>query len=150
MVTFPKPDRSTFRPNLIPNEEINEYDIGWAEGQFRDARPFRAEFWAWKHLSIFTFFFSTNALENTSEQELTDLLGKEVSLQFKGEKKVTANKMQDTSGNEMWSVSIMARHGDETLATVGIRFNPYPEVSEDHGKKRISHRAAVRNGVFKL
>jgi hypothetical protein len=101
MVSFPKPDRSTFRPNLILRDEIGELDIGWVEGEFSDGRPYRAEFWSWEHLSAFTFFFSNLGLENSSEQELADLLEKEVSLQFKESKKVTADRIQDSSGNEM-------------------------------------------------
>ena len=128
MALFPKPDRSTFSPKLTPVDEITELDKGWVEGEFSDGRPYRAELWFWDHLSAITFFFSTMGVENISDQGLADLLQKEVPLQFKGSKKISAEKIQDSSGHEMWSVSLLVRDGDETLLTLGIPFNSYKEI----------------------
>jgi hypothetical protein len=129
MALFPKPDRSTFVPKLTDMDENTELDNGWAESEFSDGRPYRAELWSWDHLSVITFFFSTIGVEDISDQELADLLQKEVSLQFKGSKKVSAEKIQDSSGNEMWSVSLLVRDGDETLLTLGVQFNSYKKIA---------------------
>jgi hypothetical protein len=135
MALFPKPDRSTFAPKLTAMDEDTELDIGWVESEFSDGRPYRAELWSWDHLSAITFFFSTIGVENISGQELADLLQKEVSLQFKGSKKVSAEKIQDSSGNEMWSLSLLVRDGDETLLTLGVQFNAYKEISAKDERK---------------
>jgi len=144
MILFPKPDRSTFRPRLTLTDEIYELDIGWAEGEFKDGRPYRAELWSWTHLLVVTFFFSTIDLETFSEQKLADLLQKEFLLKFKGDQKVYPSKVRDSSENEMLSITVLVRHGDETLLTLGPRFNPYQEITAPEEKNKSLIPLAVR------
>ena len=69
-IFFPKPDRSAFSPNSTVRDVDRELDTGWAEGEWKDGRPYRAELWSWKDLSVVTFFFSTLGLEDAQEAEL--------------------------------------------------------------------------------
>ena len=133
MVAFPRPDRSNLNPKLNPEDEIGELDIGWAEGKFSDGHPYRAELWSWQHLAAVTFFFSCLGFESSTVEELVHLLEKEVSLRFVGDKSVTADKTQDSSGNDLWSVCIIVRHEDETWAVVDLQFNPYQEAHLTQG-----------------
>jgi hypothetical protein len=150
MALFPKPDRSSFIPKLTSVDEITELDKGWVEGEFSDGRPYRAELWFWDHLSAITFFFSTIGVENISDQGLADLLQGEVPLQFEGSKKISAEKMQDSSGNEMWAVSLLARDGDETLVTVGLQFNPYNGILAKEERNGFPAGKAIRLMALKL
>ena len=130
MSTFPKPDRSYFKPNLAIANKEDQLDIGWAEGVFTDGRPYRAELWSCKSDSILTFFFSTTGLETASLLELVDLLGKEVSLKFTGGKSVTRSKVRDSSENEMWEVSVLVGCEEEILVKGGPRLKYYNEKRE--------------------
>jgi hypothetical protein len=127
MVVFPKPDRSNLSPRLDPEDETGEMDIGWTEGKFSDGHPFRAELWSWQHLTAVTFFFSRIGLENKMVDDLVELLERELSLRFIGSRSVTADKIQDYSGNEIWSVCIIIRHEKETWAVMDLQLNPYQE-----------------------
>jgi hypothetical protein len=145
MIFLPKPDRSAFLPKLFPVDEDEELDNGWVEGKFSDGRPYRGEMWSWDHLSAVTFFFSTVGIENLSEQGLADLLQREVSLQFKGEKRISAEKMMDFSDQEMWSVSLLVRDGEETLVAVGLQFKPYEEILSKEERNAIPVHKAIRS-----
>ena len=150
MGLFPKPDRSTFIPKITPVDEITELDNGWVEGEFSDGRPYRAESWSWDHLSAITFFFSTIGVENISDQGLADLLQREVSLQFEGRKRISAEKIQDASGYEMWAVSLLVRDGDETLVKAGLQFNPYKAILSNEERNGSLARKAIGLWALKL
>jgi hypothetical protein len=150
MSLLPKPDRSAFRPKLSSMDESEELDNGWVEGKFSDGRPYRAESWSWDHLSAITFFFSTPGVENVSDQGLADLLQREIPLQFRGEKKVSAEKIMDFSGNEMWSVSLLVRDGEETLVAVGLQFKPYEEILSKEERNAIPAHKDIRSRVLKF
>src|SRR5580658_9024365 len=125
--TYPKPDRSDFKPNLSKTPENEILDLGWQEGVLRDGRPFRGEFWCQDEISMITFFFSTTGLESASKEELGQLLVSENLIQFKSDRRdVRAQKINDASGNEMWSVNVWVGNEDSTLVEGGQRFNPYP------------------------
>lgn len=138
MAGLPKPDRSNFQPKLIMDEETGEKDIGWAEGEFGDGRPYRVELWSWVHLSAITFFFSAVGLEKASDQKIAAFLEKELPLHFKGNKKVAAKIIEDSSANLMWSVSIVTYQGGEALVKYEISFNPYQNNEEPRKRKERS------------
>ncbi len=128
-IQFPKPDRSDFHPSILPEDGAIELDLGWAEGEFKDGRPFRAELWSWENLSVNTFisfYFSSAGLENAPKEALADLLQRELSMDFKEEKEISVRKIEDSAGNEMWSIAVLIRRDGEDLVTVGLRFNSYP------------------------
>ena len=150
MAALPKPNRSNFQPKLLIDEETGEMDLGWAEGEFSDGRPYRAELWSWVHLSAITFIFSADGLENATEKELADLLGKEVPLNFKESKSISAAKMKDSSGIEMWAVSVIVRHEEEKLVTAGIQFHPYQELSPVEKGRRVLPYISSRHKSFRF
>jgi hypothetical protein len=122
---YPIPDRSSFQPKVNRIDPIYEIDLGWAEDEFRDARPYRAEHWLWDHLLFITFFFSTIALDKFSKEGLFALLEEEGLIRFTGEKQGVAEKLKDCSEEEIWSVSVTLRGREGALASTGIRFTPY-------------------------
>src|ERR1700689_2549166 len=75
--TYPKPDRSDFKPHLSKTPENEILDLGWQEGVLTDGRPFKGEFWCQDQISMITFFFSTVGLENISKEEMERLLESE-------------------------------------------------------------------------
>ncbi len=75
--SLPKPDLSAFIPHPSQEDIDGERDIGWAEREWKDGRPYRAELRSWKDLTVVTFFFSTLGLETAEGSDLAALLDKE-------------------------------------------------------------------------
>jgi len=147
MISFPKPDRSAFSPNLAAEAEGLEFDIGWAEGEWKDGRPYRAELWSWKDLSVVTFFFSTLGLEDAQEAELAGLLEKESLVEFPGTPKVYPERVRDSAGNEMWSVNVPVREGNENVVKLGFRLNRY---SAPLHRPQVPRFEFLNNRIFSL
>jgi hypothetical protein len=69
-----------------------------------------------------SFFFSTLGLETAGQDELCDLLVREGQIRFLDEqRRVAARKLNDASGNEMWSVSLVVGDEDKTYVVDGPR-----------------------------
>lgn len=81
--SYPKPDRSTFKPNSQKTPENDALDIGWAEGVLSDNRPFRMEYWCQDQCSIATFFFSTVELDFPTPANVRDFLEREGLVRFR-------------------------------------------------------------------
>jgi hypothetical protein len=124
--SVPRPDRSTFTPNPTVRADDRELDLGWAEGEWEDGRPYRAELWSWKDLTVVTFFFSVLGLEDAGDAELRRMLEKESLVEFPGIPRVYPDRVRDSAGNEMWSVSIPVQEGNQSRVQLGCRLNPYP------------------------
>jgi len=145
MISFPKPDRSAFSPNLTVEAEWVEFDIGWAEGEWKDGRPYRAELWSWRSLPVVTFFFSIIGMEDAGEPELARLLEKESFVEFLETRQVYPKRVRDSAGNEMWSVSIPVREEDKNLVKLGFRLNPYlPSLH----RTKIPHFESPKNRII--
>ncbi len=123
--SFPKPDRSLFVPNQTVRAIDRELDIGWTEGKWKDGRPYRAELWSWKDLSVVTFFFSSLGLEDAKEADLAGLLEKESLIVFLGSPEIYPERCLDSAGNEMWSVSVRVHEGNENLVKLRLHLNRY-------------------------
>jgi len=127
MPKFPRPDMSGYKPNLTNDDEGHGFDIGWTDGEFRDGRPYRAELWCWDHNLILTFFFSTLHMENASDKEFAEFFEKEGSFNVEEARRlIVPIKIQDCSGNELWSVNIFIG-GDKPSPLSGncTEFKPY-------------------------
>jgi hypothetical protein len=146
-IPIPKPDRSALSPNLTVKAIDRELDKGWAEGEWKDGRPFRAELWSWGGLSAVTFFFSTLGLEDAREPELAGLLEENSLVQFLTNRKVYLEKVMDSAGNEMWSVTIPILEGNENLAKLGFRLNHY---SASFRRTKVPRFEFLRSRIFAL
>lgn len=125
---YPKPDRSSMKPNVSKTEENGALDLGWQEGVLNDGRPFRGESWCQDQISMVTFFFSTIGLENASNEDMELLLTSENLIQFRpGRRDVRAVKITDASANEMWSVNVLVGDDDGTFVEGGRPFSAYPK-----------------------
>ena len=123
---YPKPDRSDHNPNFVKSAENEALDIGWNEGFLSDGRPYRAECWAEDQVTMLTFFFSTNGMENYSDAMFIELLGKEELVEFLSEETyVSAMPVTDASGNDMWSVNVVIGSEDELLARDSVKLRAY-------------------------
>jgi hypothetical protein len=145
--SFPKPDRSAFSPRLTLGGIDWEQDIGWAEGKWNDGRPYRAELWSWEDLSIVTFFFSVLGLEDAGEPELAGLLEKESMVEFSGIPKVYPERVRDSAGNEMWSVSVPIREGKEDLVKLVFQLNSYLDPLD---RPKVPRPRFPKNRIFAL
>ena len=119
MTHYPKPDRSTFQPNLEKTPENDALDIGWAEGILSDGRPFRMEYWCQDQCSIATFFFSTTGLNFTSQAKVRDFLAREGLVRYRTSAgNATGGRVTDDAGNKMWSWTVLFAADDDTIADV--------------------------------
>jgi hypothetical protein len=117
--SYPKPDRSTFKPNSYKTPENDSLDIGWAEGVLSDNRPFRMEYWCQDQCSIVTFFFSTVELDFPTPANVRDFLEREGLVRFReSEGEATGGRWTDSAGNEMWSWTVLFASDDHTYADV--------------------------------
>jgi hypothetical protein len=146
-IPIPKPDRSALSPNLTGKAIDRELDIGWAEGEWKDGRPYRAELWSWGDLSVVTFFLSTLGLEDAREPELAGLLEKNSLVEFLRNRKVYPEKVLDSAGNEMWALTIPIREGNENLAKLGFRLKPY---SASLRRTKVPRFEFLRGRIFAL
>jgi hypothetical protein len=144
---IPKPDRSARTPNLTGKAIDRELDIGWAEGEWKDGRPYRTELWSWGGLSAVTFFLSTLGLEDAREPELAGLLEENSLVEFLTDRKVYPEKVFDSAGNEMWSVTIPIREGNQSLVKLRFRLTPYSAPPQ----RTKAHRSEFpRSQIFAL
>jgi hypothetical protein len=124
---YPKPDRSTRKPNFSKTPENDALDLAWQEGILTDGRAYRAEHWCQDQFSVLTFFISTIGLENSTKDDFKRLLVSENLINFKpGPNYLEARKIIDDSGNEMWSINVVVGDDENTFVEGGVKLNPYP------------------------
>lgn len=90
-------------------------DIGWDEGILDDGRPYRAECWTEDGVTVLTFFFSREDLEEADRDELVRYLEQMRILKFlepEAKRWVGASPVEDDDGIPIWSVNVVV--GDET------------------------------------
>jgi hypothetical protein len=123
---YPKPDRSNFKPNPSKTEENPEIDIGWDEGFFRDGRPYRAECWATDGITMLTLIFSARGFESYSDQQFASFLESEGLVRFRSDRsRLSAMRLTDAAGNDMWSVNIVVGMDDETYIHDSVKLRSY-------------------------
>lgn len=117
-MAYPRPDRSNYTPHLRPTAANPHLDIGWAEGQLTDGRPYRMEAWCEEGITSMTFFFAAMGLEHLTSDDFPDLLEREELLRYATERRSAyAVQMTDPSGNRLWSVNVVI--GDESALYAG-------------------------------
>jgi hypothetical protein len=116
-LTLPKPDRS----NRVKRSSNESFDVGWNEGLLSDGRPFRSEYWVERGISKLTIFLPVQGIEGMSAGELTALLEREGVLEFApgAEREVSAERMTDAAGNEVWALQVVVGADDNNLAVRG-------------------------------
>ncbi len=111
MREFPKPDRSDYQPQQNAHRMFYpELDLGSSEGVFKDGRPYRCEYWFDKDTAFFcrTYFYSVLGIEDWVETDHDRYIRDHGLLEDQGEQftgQVGLNRINDASGNEMWSVT---------------------------------------------
>lgn len=76
------------------------------------------EYWAVDDVSVLTFFFSREGIENLGDDGLRGLLEAEVLIRFVGDKQYCSGlPLKDDSENEMWSVNVVIGFEDEVFAS---------------------------------
>lgn len=105
---YPKPDRSSYVPSPMEPDEDGVIDVGFRTGTFADGREYRLECWRMEEMVMVTVMFSDIELEDSSREDLRELLVKERILTFKQrEHPLQCTRTFDDSGRAMWSVNIM-------------------------------------------
>ena len=126
-MTFPKPDRSNYKLNLVKTAWKPQVDIGWNEGILRDGRPYRVECWAQEQVTALTFFFSAQGLERYTNEQFADFLESEKLLTYRADesRSAAARKCKDGSGNKLWSVNVVVGDDEDTFVDVTVQILPY-------------------------
>ena len=127
-MTYPRPDRSNHTPQFTKTSERPYVDIGFAEGEMTDGRPYRAECWAEDGVTVLTFFFSSDGLEELSAEELKDLLVREGLVVFAYPERRFAGVgcLVDPSGNQLYSVNVIVADEDTVYAESEVLLSRYP------------------------
>lgn len=124
---YPKPDRSSHRPNFAKTVENDTIDIGWAEGTLSDGRPYRVECWAQDQVTCVQCYFSSDGLEELDRSGLQQFLEREGLVRFLSDHRYADGRwVSDASGNSMWEVNVVVGDEDELYAEADIPLKPYP------------------------
>lgn len=126
-MSYPKPDRSTHRPNRVKTPENEQLDIGWAEGALSDGRPWRLELWAQDQITSATVFLSSSGLETCSAGQLAELLEREGIIRWAPDARRSAYPalITDASGNPMWSINVIIGIDDDPPVADSVPVRPY-------------------------
>jgi hypothetical protein len=139
-ITFPRPDRSNFTPNVSKTPDNDVIDLGWNEGMLSDGRPYRFECWCQDQLTCVTFFVSSLGLEQLDRAGIQELLEREHLVHFLRDKRYAdARPFVDPSGNTMLSINVVVGDDEETFSSGGPLLIPYahpenPESQSDQGQ----------------
>ena len=144
---FPIPDRSKQTIHFSRDED-GVIDIGWCEGVLFDGRPFRAEMWAQDQISMLTFFFSTDGIEDVSVEQIAYVLEDEGLVTFPktGSKRCEAVMLEDDAGNRVWSVNIAVGAEDVTYLEKAVPIFPYSRVGEPNTMFNLVPIKAAQQG----
>ena len=126
MKSYPKPDRSDYKPNTSKSAHDDAIDVGWDEGFLSDARPYRAECWAESGITMVTFFFSTQGLETSTVAQIMEILKNNGLIKpLNDHIYVTAMPMNDATGNDLWSVNIVVGDENQVYLADQLMLRPY-------------------------
>lgn len=126
---YPKPDRSDYTPNFeVTSLVLDHVDRGWAEGQFVDGRPYRAELWTQEGYDWFGVYFCATGMEGVTEAAMADMLEREGLVTFEpGKREVYASMLLDPKGNRIWEVTMILADEDTGYIRTRIALSPYKQ-----------------------
>jgi hypothetical protein len=127
MINYPAIDRS----NIIP-EEHREY--GYGEGTLKDGRPFRIEGWFEQGFTYLSYYLPIIDIDDHNPEDLKEILVSEGLVSFDDKKflssgfssiNLSANKISDASGNELWEFTIIVGDEDGTYVKSHVPLKKY-------------------------
>ena len=78
-------------------------------------------------MTVVTFFFSRRHMEDSTEEDLADLLeGENLVRWILGPRRVSARPFRDKAGSDMWSASVVVGIEDDRFTDDNLRLKPYP------------------------
>ena len=126
---YPVPDRSkqTIR---YSRDDDGIIDIGWCDGVFSDGRNFRAEMWAQDQISMLTIFFSRVGIDDSDAAG--GIIESEglVSFRKSASRNCNAVRIDDATGNPIWSVNIYIGNEDDSFLESAVPIFPYSQIGE--------------------
>lgn len=126
-MTYPKPDRSSYVPNLSKSAENDVLDIGWTEGFLTDGRPYRLELWAQDQITSVTVFLPAGGLETYSNEQFIELLEREHIVWWVAgaRKSVYAVPITDAAGRPVWSINVVIGVDTDPPVANATAIHPY-------------------------
>ena len=113
-----------------------QYNLGWDAGTLPGNRPYFMECWATSGITMLTYFISAQGLENMSTKDLVKILEDANLVRITDHQHPRAEtiKVNDSAGNEFWSVNITV--GDENgTYTQGGQCYPFRYLNEFNKQK---------------
>jgi len=123
---YPVPSRAR-RSIRFEKDEDGIIDVGWCEGVLADGRVFRGEMWAQDQVSVLTFFFSVDGLEELDAAGVRDIVERERLVTFpeSGPTYCDAAVFVDDAERRLWSVNIVVGDDSATYITGSVPFFGY-------------------------
>ncbi|MEG2069100.1 MAG: hypothetical protein RSB52_01840 [Acidaminococcaceae bacterium] len=106
-------------------------DLGYAEGSFSDARPYRIECWVIEQVVMATIYFSDRNIKTWQKEQLTTYLEQEKLVEWLTvEKNLQGKQAKDDLGIALWVVNIKLKDEKEQFAKLKVTLVPYQQLNE--------------------
>jgi hypothetical protein len=123
---YAKVDRSDFVPNFDGRMGDEVVDVGWAEGELSDGRPYRVECWSWGEATGVTVFVPDAGLEALSADAVNAMLDAGGLITNYVPQEITLLRFVDPAGTPCLSISyVIANAEDEHFAEVHAALQSY-------------------------
>ncbi|WP_353268077.1 hypothetical protein [Gemmatimonas sp.] len=129
-MSYPQVDRSDLVPNFDGRAGDDVVDVGWAEGQLTEGRPYRLECWSLAGTTGVTVLMADEGLEASGLLEVNALLEASGVITNLAPQELTLHRFVDPSGTSCLSVSyVTANEDDEFFAEAHPPLKPYNRAS---------------------
>lgn len=127
----PESRESVLDPEVFEEDLDVVTKVGWARGRLSGGDGFRLECWAEDGLTMLTYYFPIDAVEEKRPSDFGDFLEEEGLLRFVGERRyVEARRWTDAADRRWWTVNLVT--GDESATYVDdfVPLRPYENEEE--------------------
>ena len=125
-MSYPQVDRSDLVPNFDGRAGDDMVDVGWAEGQLNDGRPYRIECWSLAGTTGVTQLMAEEGPAPGGPLEVDALLEASSVITNFAPQETTLHRFVDPSGTSCLSLSyVIANEDDEFFAEAHAPLRPY-------------------------
>lgn len=125
-MNYPRVDRSDLKPNFDGRLGDDMIDVGWAEGELADGRPYRIECWALAGTTGVSIFMASEGIETFGPDNVNQLLERSKVITTLVPQELSIHRFSDPAGTDCLSISyVVADEDDEHFVLAHPALNRY-------------------------